>query len=74
MAERLRDKSGRVFLACEQLMGRSGYTKFNTDEDEFETVVAKPKRAKKKVAKKKAEPAPEPAATEPTPEGLEDWE
>lgn len=69
MAERLRDKSGRVFLVCEQLLARKGYTRFQTDEeDQFETVEAKPKRTKKKVVKKAAPPKTE------EPEGLEDWE
>ena len=76
MAKRLRDSGGRVFLHCEQLATRKGFTSFDSEE-EFETVEAKPKRRKKKVAKKAAEPAPAAeakTATEKAPEGLEDWE
>lgn len=73
MVDRLRDNGGRVFLYSEQLANRKGFHKFSTkDEEEFETVEAKPKR-KKKVAKKAA-PKPEPEVKPEAPEGLEDWE
>ena len=74
--DRLRDSGGRVFLHCEQLATRKGYTKFKLDEPDFETVDAapKPKRKKKKVAKKAAEPAKEAAPAEKSNEELEGWE
>lgn len=77
MAKRLRDKSGRVFLHCEQLAARKGFTAF--DEEDFETVEATPPKRRKKVTKKTAAKPEKPQAAESesgaeAPAGLEDWD
>lgn len=72
--KRLKDKAGRIFLKSKRLEGRKGFTEFEINaggDEEFETVSAEPKKAKKKAAPKKAEPKAEPSAEKAA---LEGWE